>query len=156
MGIDAEELDREDVDRRIGVSAEIADVVQFLASPAASFVNGETVAPAGVPDIIETAYRPPARVPTSIDVQRLRFGWFRRRSGPIGIGDEVAVDVGRVVRRDVLHAHRARRGDVLGPGPRVGLRGEGPALAAPAHPLAGHAVDPSGRGLDGYLVPGHA
>jgi NAD(P)-dependent dehydrogenase (short-subunit alcohol dehydrogenase family) len=54
MGIDAEELDREDVDRRIGVSAEIADVVQFLASPAASFVNGETVAPAGVPDIIET------------------------------------------------------------------------------------------------------
>ncbi|MFB6359998.1 MAG: SDR family NAD(P)-dependent oxidoreductase [Halobacteriales archaeon] len=54
MGIDAEEVDREEVDRRIGVSAEIADVVQFLASPAASFLTGETVAPAGVPDILET------------------------------------------------------------------------------------------------------
>ncbi len=54
MGIDADDVDREEVDRRIGVSAEIADVVQFLASPAASFVNGETVAPAGVPDILET------------------------------------------------------------------------------------------------------
>ena len=54
MGIEADELDRGDVDRRVGRSEEIADVVQFLASSAASFVNGETVAPAGVPDVLET------------------------------------------------------------------------------------------------------
>ena len=54
MGIDADDVDREAVDRRVGVAEEIADVVQFLASPAASFVNGETLAPAGVPDVLET------------------------------------------------------------------------------------------------------
>lgn len=54
MGIEADELDRDDVDRRVGRSEEIADVVQFLASPASSFVNGETVTPAGVPDVLES------------------------------------------------------------------------------------------------------
>ena len=54
MGVEADELDRTNVDRRIGLPAEIADAVQFLASPAASFLTGETVAPAGVPDVLET------------------------------------------------------------------------------------------------------
>ncbi len=54
MGVTADEIDREDVDRRIGTSEEIADVAQFLASPAASYLTGETVTPRGVPDIMET------------------------------------------------------------------------------------------------------
>ena len=49
MGIAADDIDREDVDRRIGTEAEIADVVQFLASPAASYVVGETLTAAGRP-----------------------------------------------------------------------------------------------------------
>ncbi len=49
MGVSADDIDREDVDRRIGVSGEIADVARFLASPAASFVVGETVTAGGVP-----------------------------------------------------------------------------------------------------------
>jgi NAD(P)-dependent dehydrogenase (short-subunit alcohol dehydrogenase family) len=53
MGISADEVDRDEVDRRIGLSEEIADVTQFLASRGASFVNGQTVAPSGVPDIME-------------------------------------------------------------------------------------------------------
>ncbi|PSQ15860.1 3-oxoacyl-ACP reductase [Halobacteriales archaeon QS_8_69_26] len=53
MGISADDVDRDEVDRRIGLSEEIADVTQFLASRAASFVTGETVSPRGVPDIME-------------------------------------------------------------------------------------------------------
>ncbi|WP_232702013.1 SDR family NAD(P)-dependent oxidoreductase [Halobacterium wangiae] len=49
MGVSADDIDREEVDRRIGVSEEIADVARFLASPAASFVVGETVTAGGVP-----------------------------------------------------------------------------------------------------------
>jgi len=54
MGVTADEVDREDVERRIGVSEEIADVAQFLASPASSYVVGQTVTAAGVPDIMES------------------------------------------------------------------------------------------------------
>ncbi|WP_327052190.1 SDR family NAD(P)-dependent oxidoreductase [Halomicrococcus gelatinilyticus] len=54
MGISADEIAREDVERRVGTSEEIADVVQFLASPAASYLVGETVAAAGVPDVLES------------------------------------------------------------------------------------------------------
>lgn len=54
MGISADDVDREEVERRVGVSEEIADVARFLASPAASFVVGETVAAAGVPDVLES------------------------------------------------------------------------------------------------------
>lgn len=54
MGIEADAIDRTNVDRRVGTPSEIADVIRFLASPAASFVNGETIAPSGVPDILET------------------------------------------------------------------------------------------------------
>ena len=54
MGISADEIDRESVERRVGLSEEIADVARFLASDAASFVVGETVAAAGVPDVMES------------------------------------------------------------------------------------------------------
>jgi 3-oxoacyl-[acyl-carrier protein] reductase len=49
MGVSADDVNREDVDRRIGVSQEIADAARFLASPAASFVVGETLTAGGVP-----------------------------------------------------------------------------------------------------------
>ncbi|WP_137287029.1 SDR family NAD(P)-dependent oxidoreductase [Halorussus salinisoli] len=54
MGISADDVDRESVERRVGVSEEIADVARFLASDAASFVVGETVTAAGVPDVMES------------------------------------------------------------------------------------------------------
>ncbi len=54
MGISADEVDRDDVERRIGLSEEIADVARFLASPAASYIVGETVTAAGVPQLYET------------------------------------------------------------------------------------------------------
>ena len=54
MGIDADDVNRDTVERRMGTSEEIADVIAFLASPAASFVVGETVTAAGVPDIMES------------------------------------------------------------------------------------------------------
>jgi 3-oxoacyl-[acyl-carrier protein] reductase len=49
MGVSADDVSRDEVDRRIGVSEEIADVARFLASPAASFIVGETVTAGGVP-----------------------------------------------------------------------------------------------------------
>jgi NAD(P)-dependent dehydrogenase (short-subunit alcohol dehydrogenase family) len=50
LGIDSEDMPpREDPDRRIGHPEEIADVARFLASPAASFMNGETVTVRGIP-----------------------------------------------------------------------------------------------------------
>ncbi|APX96950.1 SDR family NAD(P)-dependent oxidoreductase [Natronorubrum daqingense] len=50
LGIDSEDMPpREKTDRRIGHVEEIADVAQFLSSPAASFMNGETVTVKGVP-----------------------------------------------------------------------------------------------------------
>ncbi|WP_132060055.1 SDR family NAD(P)-dependent oxidoreductase [Halorussus amylolyticus] len=54
MGISADDVEREDVERRVGVSEEIADVARFLVSPASSFVVGETVTAAGVPDVMES------------------------------------------------------------------------------------------------------
>ena len=50
LGIDSEDMPpRETVDRRIGHTEDIADVVQFLASDAAAFMTGETVTVKGVP-----------------------------------------------------------------------------------------------------------
>jgi NAD(P)-dependent dehydrogenase (short-subunit alcohol dehydrogenase family) len=50
IGIESTDMPpRETVDRRIGHVKEIADLIQFLASPAASFVNGETITARGVP-----------------------------------------------------------------------------------------------------------
>ncbi|WP_435153063.1 SDR family NAD(P)-dependent oxidoreductase [Haladaptatus sp. DFWS20] len=54
MGISADDVKREEVERRVGLCEEIADVVQFLASPASSYVVGETITAAGVPDIMES------------------------------------------------------------------------------------------------------
>jgi len=50
LGIESEAMPpREQVDRRIGYGEDVADVVQFLCSPAASFMTGETVTVKGVP-----------------------------------------------------------------------------------------------------------
>ena len=52
--LDIQETDmppRETADRRIGHTEDVADVVQFLASDAAAFVTGETVAVKGVPRV---------------------------------------------------------------------------------------------------------
>ena len=54
MGVSAGEIDRDDVYRRIGTSEEIADVVQFLASPASSYLVGETITVQGVPRVEES------------------------------------------------------------------------------------------------------
>jgi NAD(P)-dependent dehydrogenase (short-subunit alcohol dehydrogenase family) len=51
MGVMPEEIDRGDPDRQTGLPVEVADIAQFLASPAASFVTGETVDIKGVPPI---------------------------------------------------------------------------------------------------------
>lgn len=54
MGVSAENLDRSEVERRIGLPKEIADIAQFLASPASSYVVGETITAQGVPRIEES------------------------------------------------------------------------------------------------------
>jgi len=53
MGVSADNIDREAVERRIGTTEEIADLAQFLASPASSYIVGETVTAGGVPDVME-------------------------------------------------------------------------------------------------------
>jgi 3-oxoacyl-[acyl-carrier protein] reductase len=53
MGVSADNIDRSAVDRRIGLSEEIADITQFLASEASSYIIGETLTAKGVPDIME-------------------------------------------------------------------------------------------------------
>lgn len=55
--VDPATIDRTDVDRRIGRVEEIADVVAFLVSDAASFVNGEILSVRGVPTHTETPER---------------------------------------------------------------------------------------------------
>jgi 3-oxoacyl-[acyl-carrier protein] reductase len=54
LGIDPADVDREDVDKAMGLPAEIADVIQFLASDAASYVVGETITAQGVPPLEDT------------------------------------------------------------------------------------------------------
>ena len=54
MGVSAENIERAQVERRIGLSEEIADIAQFLASPASSYVVGETITAGGVPRVEET------------------------------------------------------------------------------------------------------
>jgi hypothetical protein len=47
--VDPETIDRDEIDCRIGVVSTIADVVEFLASDAASFMVGELVTVRGKP-----------------------------------------------------------------------------------------------------------
>lgn len=54
LGISATEIDRDAVDRSIALPAEIADIAQFLASPASSHIVGETIIVNGVPHLEET------------------------------------------------------------------------------------------------------
>jgi NAD(P)-dependent dehydrogenase (short-subunit alcohol dehydrogenase family) len=54
MGVSADNIERDEVERRIGLSEEIADIAQFLASPAGSYVVGETITAQGVPQVMET------------------------------------------------------------------------------------------------------
>ncbi|AGB38512.1 SDR family NAD(P)-dependent oxidoreductase [Natronococcus occultus] len=54
MGISADEVDRTEVERRMGTVDEIADLAQFLASPASSYIVGETITAQGVPRIEES------------------------------------------------------------------------------------------------------
>lgn len=54
--IDPEDIDRRSVDRRIASIDEIVDIVQFLTSPASSYLVGETIVAAGRPDLRRTAW----------------------------------------------------------------------------------------------------
>lgn len=54
MGVSADNVRRDEVERRMGLPAEIADTVQFLASEASSYLVGETLTVKGVPDIGES------------------------------------------------------------------------------------------------------
>ncbi|WP_394739603.1 SDR family NAD(P)-dependent oxidoreductase [Natronococcus roseus] len=54
MGISADEVDRTEVKRRMGTVDEIADLTQFLASPASSYIVGETITAQGVPRVEES------------------------------------------------------------------------------------------------------
>ncbi|MFO7927846.1 MAG: SDR family NAD(P)-dependent oxidoreductase [Halobacteriota archaeon] len=51
MGIDPADVDREDIPKEIGLPEEIADIVQFLASDASSYIVGETITAQGVPPL---------------------------------------------------------------------------------------------------------
>lgn len=53
MGIEIDDVSREGVDRNIGLTDEVADIVQFLSSPASSYIVGETITCQGVPPTME-------------------------------------------------------------------------------------------------------
>jgi len=62
MGLSADEIDRSEVRRRVGKSEEVADLTQFLASPASSYIIGENMFIQGVPQMeedheVDTPYR---------------------------------------------------------------------------------------------------
>lgn len=51
MGIDPADVERGDVAKEMGRPEEIADIVQFLASDASSYIAGETIVAQGVPPL---------------------------------------------------------------------------------------------------------
>jgi NAD(P)-dependent dehydrogenase (short-subunit alcohol dehydrogenase family) len=48
---DPEDIDRDEIPRRVGKPEEIADIVQLLASSGASYINGRTIPVGGVPHL---------------------------------------------------------------------------------------------------------
>jgi 3-oxoacyl-[acyl-carrier protein] reductase len=46
---DIEEVERDQTHRRVGFPEEVADVIEYVASPASSFINGENIYAGGVP-----------------------------------------------------------------------------------------------------------
>ena len=57
-GVGDDDIDRSETNRRIGSVDEIADIAHFLATPAASFINGETLTAQGVPRVEQSAAVP--------------------------------------------------------------------------------------------------
>jgi 3-oxoacyl-[acyl-carrier protein] reductase len=55
MGIDPSDVDRDDIAKQMGLPEEIADIVQFLASDASSYVVGETITAQGVPPLEDSS-----------------------------------------------------------------------------------------------------
>ncbi|MFW5964329.1 MAG: SDR family NAD(P)-dependent oxidoreductase [Natronomonas sp.] len=51
MGIDPADVDRSDIAKEMGLPEEIADIVQFLASDASSYIVGETITAQGIPPL---------------------------------------------------------------------------------------------------------
>ncbi|MUV87395.1 glucose 1-dehydrogenase [Natronomonas sp. CBA1123] len=51
MGIDPANVERSDIAKEMGLPEEIADIVQFLASDASSYIVGETITAQGVPPL---------------------------------------------------------------------------------------------------------
>ncbi|WP_336135959.1 SDR family NAD(P)-dependent oxidoreductase [Natronomonas amylolytica] len=51
MGIDPADVDRADIAKDMGLPEEIADITQFLASDASSYIVGETITAQGVPPL---------------------------------------------------------------------------------------------------------
>lgn len=49
MGLEAGEVNRSEVDRNVGLKEEVADITQFLASEASSYIVGQTITCQGVP-----------------------------------------------------------------------------------------------------------
>lgn len=57
-GVGEGDIDRQNWNRRIGTTEEIADIAYFLATPQSSFINGETITAEGIPRVEQSAEIP--------------------------------------------------------------------------------------------------